>query len=272
MKLIQSILIHVAGTIGALFFALLIWSRAGFGQARIDTTLGPSVRISILQPDFWYQNGQSNIVFRVNVGNRRTLFLNDSIYDLPWETFRVSDSISASSYFRAKPDAVPQGWTPWYRITLSGPVPVQSDIPFVFHPINFMDQGTHVTLQRGTSRPTVAYYVQASNTIAFFGTNFPNDTTGFWFVKSADRAGTAVINVTAKGELLNVTVNKTTKSVALINSLRSYSFEFPVVKGLNRFLFWTMNKSVTFPDPCFSVQWTGADEVPALPVVRIWQR
>jgi hypothetical protein len=32
MKLIRSILIHVAGIIGALFFALLIWSRAGFGQ------------------------------------------------------------------------------------------------------------------------------------------------------------------------------------------------------------------------------------------------
>jgi hypothetical protein len=266
MKTIQSI------SVGTLFFALLLWSKAGFGQARIDTTLGPSVRISILQPDFWYQGGQSNIIFRVKHGDGEVISMNDSTYDLPWSTFHKLDSVSASSYFRAKPDATPQGWTPWYKIILGGPVPVPSDFPFTFRPVNLTDQTVTITKQRGTTRKTSVDYYPATNLLAMFGANYPTDTTGFWFYKSSSQARTVSLDIYAKGELLNVTVGGITKQIPLVNSSRHYTVEMAIGRGLNQFKFWVINKSVIFGDPCFSVQFEGGESVPAMPVVRVYQK
>lgn len=272
MKLIKSILIRISGTIGALFFALLIWSHAGFGQARIDTTAGPSVRISILQPDFYYQNGQSNIVFRVKHGDGEVISMNDSTYDTPWSTFHKLDSVSASSYFRNKPDATPQGWTPWYKIILGGPVPVPSDIPFVFRPVNLLDQAVTIFKQKLTGRKTSVDYYPATNILAMFGANYPTDTTGFWFYKSSAQTRTVSIDVYAKGEVLNITVGGVTKQIPLVNSFRHYSIEMAIGRGPNQFKFWVINKSVIFGDPCFSMQFEGVESVPSLPVIRVYQR
>jgi hypothetical protein len=123
------------------------------------------------------------------------------------------------------------GQTPRLRVGRPG---IRSFLRGLFRPVNLLDQSVTIFKQRLTGRKTSVDFYPATNIIAMFGANYPADTTGFWFVKSADRAGTVTITVNAKGELLNVSVGSVTKSTGLVNSYKQYSFEFQVIKGYHQ--------------------------------------